>query len=31
MDPSKIEDVMSWNVPASVSDIQSFLGLAGYY
>jgi hypothetical protein len=31
MDPSKIEDVLSWNAPTSVSDIQSFLGLAGYY
>jgi hypothetical protein len=31
MDPSKIEDVISWNAPTSVSDIQSFLGLAGYY
>jgi hypothetical protein len=31
MDPSKIEDVLSWNAPMSVSDIRSFLGLAGYY
>jgi hypothetical protein len=31
MDPSKVQDVLSWNVPTSVSDIQSFLGLAGYY
>jgi hypothetical protein len=31
MDPSKIEDILSWNMPASVGDIQSFLGLAGYY
>jgi hypothetical protein len=23
--------VLSWNAPASVVDIQSFLGLAGYY
>jgi hypothetical protein len=23
--------VLSWNVPTSVSNIQSFLGLAGYY
>jgi hypothetical protein len=23
--------VLSWNAPTSVSDIQSFLGLAGYY
>jgi hypothetical protein len=27
MDPSKVQDVLSWNVPTSVGDIQSFLGL----
>jgi hypothetical protein len=31
VDPSKVQDVMSWNAPTSVGDIQSFLGLAGYY
>jgi hypothetical protein len=31
VDPSKIEDVLSWNTPTSVSDIRSFLGLARYY
>jgi hypothetical protein len=31
VDPSKIQDLLSWNVPMSVGDIQSFLGLAGYY
>jgi hypothetical protein len=31
VDPSKVEDVLSWNAPSSVGDIQSFLGLAGYY
>jgi hypothetical protein len=31
IDLSKIEDVLSWNTPTSVSDIRSFLGLAGYY
>jgi hypothetical protein len=31
VDPSKIEDVLSWKAPTSVHDIQSFLGLAGYY
>jgi hypothetical protein len=31
MDPSKVQDVLSWKAPMSVSDIQSFLGLAGYY
>jgi hypothetical protein len=31
MDPSKAQDVLSWKTPMSVSDIRSFLGLAGYY
>jgi hypothetical protein len=31
VDPSKVQDVLSWNVPRSVGDIRSFLGLAGYY
>jgi hypothetical protein len=31
VDPSKVQDVLSWNAPMSVSNIQSFLGLAGHY
>jgi hypothetical protein len=31
VDPSKVQDVLSWKAPMSVSDIWSFLGLAGYY
>jgi hypothetical protein len=31
VDPSKIQDVLSWNTPMSVSDICSFPGLAEYY
>ena len=31
VDPSKVKDVLSWDTPKSVSDIRSFLGLAGYY
>jgi hypothetical protein len=31
VDPSKVESVLSWNTPQNVSDIRSFLGLAGYY
>jgi hypothetical protein len=27
VDPSKIQDVMSWSVPTSVDEIQNFLGL----
>jgi hypothetical protein len=29
--PSKINDVLSWNTPTSVSGIRSFIGLEGYY
>jgi hypothetical protein len=31
MDPTKVQDILSWNAPLSVGDIRSFLGLAGYY
>jgi hypothetical protein len=31
IDPSKVQDVLSWKAPMSVNDIQSFLGLDGYY
>jgi hypothetical protein len=31
VDPSKVQDVLSWNAPTSVSDIRSFVRLAGYY
>jgi hypothetical protein len=31
MDPSKVQDVLSWKAPMTVSDIRSFLRLAGYY
>jgi hypothetical protein len=31
MDPSKVQDIFRWNAPISVGDIQSFLGLDGYY
>jgi hypothetical protein len=30
VDPSKVQDVLSWNAPTSVGDIRTFLGLAGY-
>ena len=31
VDPSKIQDVLNWQAPTFVSEIRSFLGLAGYY
>jgi hypothetical protein len=31
VDPSKVQDVLSWKTHTSVSNIQSFLRLAGYY
>jgi hypothetical protein len=31
IDPSQVKDVLSWNTQQNVSDIISFLGLAGYY
>jgi hypothetical protein len=31
MNPTKVQDVLIWKAPMSVTDIQSFLGLAGYY
>ncbi|KAA3477571.1 DNA/RNA polymerases superfamily protein [Gossypium australe] len=31
VDPQKFEAVLDWKPPKSVSEIQSFLGLAGYY
>ena len=31
VDPSKVQTVTEWLEPTSVSEIRSFLGLAGYY
>jgi len=31
VDPSKVQDVLNWNPSKNVSEIRSFLGLAGYY
>ena len=30
VDPAKVEAVLSWEQPTSVSEVRSFLGLAGY-
>jgi hypothetical protein len=31
VDPGKVRDVLNWEPPTTVLEIQSFLGLAGYY
>jgi hypothetical protein len=31
VDPSKVQDVLSWNAPISVGNIRSFLGFVRYY
>jgi hypothetical protein len=31
VDPDKVQEVMDWRPPTMVRQIQSFLGLAGYY
>ena len=31
MDPEKIESIKNWPTPRSVTDVRSFMGLAGYY
>ncbi|XP_065873647.1 uncharacterized protein [Euphorbia lathyris] len=30
-DPSKVKAVMEWEAPKNVTEVRSFLGLAGYY
>jgi len=30
-DPAKIETVVKWERPQTVTEVRSFLGLAGYY
>jgi hypothetical protein len=31
VDPSKVQDILEWKPPTTVHQVQSFLGLAGYY
>jgi hypothetical protein len=31
VDPGKVRDVLDWKPPTSVTQVRSFLGLAGYY
>ncbi|MCI17029.1 RNA-directed DNA polymerase (Reverse transcriptase), partial [Trifolium medium] len=31
VDPTKVNAVLQWSTPESISEIRSFLGLVGYY
>ena len=31
VDPTRIEVIVSWKLPRNVTEVRSFLGLAGYY
>jgi len=31
VDPAKVQEVMDWKAKTSVTEVRSFLGLAGYY
>jgi hypothetical protein len=31
VDSAKVKEIMEWRVPTTVTEIQSFLGLVGYY
>jgi hypothetical protein len=31
VDPGKVKKLLEWKTPTSVSEVRSFLGLAGYY
>jgi hypothetical protein len=31
VDPTKVQEVLDWNSPTTVHEVQSFLGLTGYY
>jgi hypothetical protein len=30
VDPAKVKEIMVWSIPTIVTEVQSFLGLAGY-
>ena len=30
-DSSKVKTILEWETPKSVTEVQNFLGLAGYY
>jgi hypothetical protein len=31
VDPTKAREIVAWSIPSTVTEVRSFLGLAGYY
>jgi hypothetical protein len=31
VDPTKVKEIVEWSIPSTVTEIQSFVGLVGYY
>jgi hypothetical protein len=31
VDPAKVKEIVAWSIPSTVTEVWSFLGLAGYY
>jgi hypothetical protein len=31
VDPAKVREIVAWSIPSTVTEVWSFLGLAGYY
>jgi hypothetical protein len=31
VDPAKVKEIVVWSIPTTVTEVQSFVGLAGYY
>jgi hypothetical protein len=31
VDPAKVKEIVVWSIPTTVTEVRSFLGLAGYY
>ena len=31
VDPDKIKAIIGWHVPKDITDLQSFMGITGYY
>jgi hypothetical protein len=31
VDPAKVKEIVVWSIPTTITEVRSFLGLAGYY